>query len=81
VLGDHVAQKGSLGGARGGCRFDFSHPKPDECGPKSSGSRTIANDVVIQNSPVTNAGRSDGCRLTRSRPAPGGAGLFGGEIR
>jgi alanyl-tRNA synthetase len=51
VLGDHVAQKGSLV-APDRLRFDFSHPKPmtaDELGRVED----IANDVVLQNAPVT----------------------------
>jgi alanyl-tRNA synthetase len=51
VLGDHVAQKGSLV-APDRLRFDFSHPKPvnDE---EVERIEDIANDVVLQNSPVT----------------------------
>jgi alanyl-tRNA synthetase len=51
VLGDHVAQKGSLV-APDRLRFDFSHPKPlssDEIERVEE----IANDIVLQNSPVT----------------------------
>src|SRR3954463_12929959 len=51
VLGDHVAQKGSLV-AYDRLRFDFSHPKPmtaEEIGRVED----IANDIVLQNSPVT----------------------------
>jgi alanyl-tRNA synthetase len=51
VLGDHVAQKGSLV-APDRLRFDFSHPKPmttDEIAKVED----IANDFVLQNSPVT----------------------------
>jgi alanyl-tRNA synthetase len=51
VLGDHVAQKGSLV-APDRLRFDFSHPKPmtdEEIGRVED----IANDFVLQNSPVT----------------------------
>ncbi len=51
VLGDHVAQKGSLV-APDRLRFDFSHPKPmssDEVARVED----IANDLVLQNSPVT----------------------------
>jgi alanyl-tRNA synthetase len=51
VLGDHVAQKGSLV-APDRLRFDFSHPKPmspDEIEQVED----IANDMVLQNTPVT----------------------------
>ena len=51
VLGDHVAQKGSLV-APDRLRFDFSHPKPltaDELEKVED----IANDIVLQNAPVT----------------------------
>jgi alanyl-tRNA synthetase len=50
VLGDHVAQKGSLV-APDRLRFDFSHPKPitsDELARVED----IANDIVLQNAPV-----------------------------
>jgi alanyl-tRNA synthetase len=51
VLGDHVAQKGSLV-APDRLRFDFSHPKPlsaDELEKVED----IANTIVLQNAPVT----------------------------
>jgi alanyl-tRNA synthetase len=50
VLGDHVAQKGSLV-APDRLRFDFSHPKPvsdDEV----TKAEDIANAVLLQNKPV-----------------------------
>ncbi|MFC0282935.1 alanine--tRNA ligase [Camelimonas abortus] len=50
VLGDHVAQKGSLV-APDRLRFDISHPKPvtpEELARVSD----IANDVIVQNTPV-----------------------------
>jgi alanyl-tRNA synthetase len=50
VLGDHVAQKGSLV-APDRLRFDFSHPKPigdDELAAVED----IANRVLLQNEPV-----------------------------
>ena len=51
VLGDHVAQKGSLV-APDRLRFDFSHPKPMTA-EEIEQVEDIANDFVIQNSPVT----------------------------
>ncbi|HKS65142.1 MAG TPA: alanine--tRNA ligase [Xanthobacteraceae bacterium] len=51
VLGDHVAQKGSLV-APDRLRFDFSHPKPITA-EELEKVEDIANDYVLQNSPVT----------------------------
>jgi alanyl-tRNA synthetase len=51
VLGDHVAQKGSLV-APDRLRFDFSHPKPMTA-DEIERVEDIANDFVLQNSPVT----------------------------
>jgi len=51
VLGDHVAQKGSLV-APDRLRFDFSHPKPMS-NDEIERVEDIANDIVLQNSPVT----------------------------
>ena len=51
VLGDHVAQKGSLV-APDRLRFDFSHPKPMSA-QEIERVEDIANDLVLQNSPVT----------------------------
>jgi alanyl-tRNA synthetase len=70
VLGDHVAQKGSLV-APDRLRFDFSHPKPmspDEI-ERVEG---IANDIVLQNAPVITRllGRDDAI-------ASGARALFG----
>ncbi|HXX02799.1 MAG TPA: DHHA1 domain-containing protein, partial [Xanthobacteraceae bacterium] len=50
VLGDHVAQKGSLV-APDRLRFDFSHPKPMTA-DEIERVEDIANDVVLQNAPV-----------------------------
>jgi alanyl-tRNA synthetase len=50
VLGDHVAQKGSLV-APDRLRFDFSHPKPMTAG-EIERIEDIANDFVLQNAPV-----------------------------
>jgi alanyl-tRNA synthetase len=50
VLGDHVAQKGSLV-APDRLRFDFSHPKPIDDGELRSVEDT-ANSVLLQNEPV-----------------------------
>src|SRR6188508_1061959 len=51
VLGDHVAQKGSLV-APDRLRFDFSHPKPMSA-EEMERVEDIANDIVLQNAPVT----------------------------
>jgi alanyl-tRNA synthetase len=51
VLGDHVAQKGSLV-APDRVRFDFSHPKPMTA-EEIERVEDLANDFVLQNSPVT----------------------------
>ncbi|MFL6799522.1 MAG: alanine--tRNA ligase [Xanthobacteraceae bacterium] len=51
VLGDHVAQKGSLV-APDRLRFDFSHPKP-MTSEEVERVEDIANEVVLQNTPVT----------------------------
>jgi alanyl-tRNA synthetase len=51
VLGDHVAQKGSLV-APDRLRFDISHPKPITA-EELERVEDIANDIVLQNAPVT----------------------------
>src|SRR4051795_12382006 len=51
VLGDHVAQKGSLV-APDRLRFDFSHPKPAADG-EIVRVEDLANAIVLQNAPVT----------------------------
>ena len=51
VLGDHVAQKGSLV-APDRLRFDFSHPKPMSAAEIEK-VEDIANDIVLQNAAVT----------------------------
>jgi alanyl-tRNA synthetase len=50
VLGDHVAQKGSLV-APDRLRFDFAHPKPISA-EELAEVEDIANRVVLQNAPV-----------------------------
>jgi alanyl-tRNA synthetase len=51
VLGDHVAQKGSLV-APDRLRFDISHPKPITA-EELERVEDVANDIVLQNAPVT----------------------------
>ncbi len=51
VLGDHVAQKGSLV-SPDRLRFDFSHPKPISA-EELEKVEDLANEYVLQNSPVT----------------------------
>ena len=51
VLGDHVAQKGSLV-SPDRLRFDISHPKPITI-EELEKVEDIANDIVLQNAPVT----------------------------
>jgi alanyl-tRNA synthetase len=51
VLGDHVAQKGSLV-APDRLRFDISHPKPIEAAELER-VEDIVNDKVLENTPVT----------------------------
>jgi alanyl-tRNA synthetase len=51
VLGEHVAQKGSLV-EPGRLRFDFSHPKPMSAA-EIAAAEDLANRLVLQNEPVT----------------------------
>ena len=60
VLGDHVAQKGSLV-APDRLRFDFSHPKPISA-DELERVEDIANDIVLQNSPGHHAADGAGRR-------------------
>src|SRR6202040_1341662 len=50
VLGDHVAQKGSLV-APDRLRFDIAHPKPVTAAELSQ-VEDIANRIILQNAPV-----------------------------
>ena len=54
VLGQHVAQKGSLV-EPDRLRFDFSHTKADDAPRRSREVEQMANDVVLQNDPVIDA--------------------------
>ena len=73
VLGDHVAQKGSLV-SPDRLRFDFSHPKPMSA-EELERVEDIANDYVLQNSEVTT--RLMGLDDAR---ASGARALFGDSV-
>jgi alanyl-tRNA synthetase len=78
VLGDHVAQKGSLV-APDRLRFDFSHPKPMS-GEEIERVEDIANDFVLQNSPVTTRVMAlDDARISGARALFGEK--YGDEVR
>ena len=78
VLGDHVAQKGSLV-APDRLRFDFSHPKP-MTREEIERVEDIANDFVLQNSPVvTRLMALDDARASGARALFGEK--YGDEVR
>jgi alanyl-tRNA synthetase len=78
VLGDHVAQKGSLV-APDRLRFDFSHPKPMTAA-EIERVEDIANDVVLQNTPVvTRLMALDDARASGARALFGEK--YGDEVR
>jgi alanyl-tRNA synthetase len=78
VLGDHVAQKGSLV-APDRLRFDFSHPKPMTA-QEIERVEDIANDVVLQNTPVvTRLMALDDARASGARALFGEK--YGDEVR
>jgi alanyl-tRNA synthetase len=78
VLGDHVAQKGSLV-APDRLRFDFSHPKPMSAA-EIERVEDIANDIVLQNSPVnTRLMALDDARASGARALFGEK--YGDEVR
>ena len=71
VLGDHVAQKGSLV-APDRLRFDFSHPRPMSA-EEIERVEDIANDIVLQNAPVITR------LVSRAAAAASGARALFGE--
>ncbi len=78
VLGDHVAQKGSLV-APDRLRFDFSHPKP-VTPAELERVEDIANDIVLQNAPVaTRLMALDDARASGARALFGEK--YGDEVR
>jgi alanyl-tRNA synthetase len=78
VLGDHVAQKGSLV-APDRLRFDFSHPKPMSA-EEIERVEDMANDYVLQNSPVvTRLMALDDARASGARALFGEK--YGDEVR
>jgi alanyl-tRNA synthetase len=78
VLGDHVAQKGSLV-APDRLRFDFSHPKPMS-NDEIERVEDIANDIVLQNAPVITRLLSRGDAITSGARALFGE-KYGDEVR
>ncbi len=78
VLGDHVAQKGSLV-APDRLRFDFSHPKPMSA-DEIERVEDIANDIVIQNAPVTTRLMAQDDAITSGARALFGE-KYGDEVR
>jgi alanyl-tRNA synthetase len=78
VLGEHVAQKGSLVAADR-LRFDFSHPKPMSA-EEIERVEDIANDFVLQNAPVvTRLMALDDARASGARALFGEK--YGDEVR
>jgi alanyl-tRNA synthetase len=78
VLGEHVAQKGSLVAADR-LRFDFSHPKPMTA-EEIERVEDIANDFVLQNAPVvTRLMALDDARASGARALFGEK--YGDEVR
>jgi alanyl-tRNA synthetase len=78
VLGDHVAQKGSLV-APDRLRFDFSHPKPMSA-EEIERVEDIANEFVLQNTPVvTRVMALDDARASGARALFGEK--YGDEVR
>ncbi len=78
VLGDHVAQKGSMV-APDRLRFDFSHPKPITR-EELDRVEDLANDYVLQNSPVvTRLMALDDARSSGARALFGEK--YGDEVR
>jgi alanyl-tRNA synthetase len=78
VLGDHVAQKGSLV-APDRLRFDFSHPKAMS-GEELERVEDIANDLVLQNAPVITRLMSRDDAITSGARALFGE-KYGDEVR
>jgi alanyl-tRNA synthetase len=78
VLGDHVAQKGSLV-APDRLRFDFSHPKAMS-GEEIERVEDIANDMVLQNTPVLTRLMSRDDAITSGARALFGE-KYGDEVR
>jgi len=78
VLGDHVAQKGSLV-APDRLRFDFSHPKPMSA-EEIERVEDLANEFVLQNAPVvTRVMALDDARVSGARALFGEK--YGDEVR